>query len=696
MVKEQYFQRVLEALGPLSEEDKRDQMGTFAGCEAIKPSQGYVMRSFHVDGAGELKLPLSAEDTSKLRTVCEQAPFGRGSATLADPNLERCWQVDASKVTFPDAPTFLSDTVQQLAMRALRQIETGTRLCLAFNLIRRNSPTERIPRGFVNRRVKKAEDVLQPWLNRPTSGKFDFIGVKLAFPLQHRYTEANLSFAGLKGDDLVLAEVLKNCRDQSNQKVLDVHLCLVARYRRASVNPHERHARRFEPKYDHANDPEPYTMAAIMEENIWVKKWVNVNDERVTGSWIENLEIDFQNELVVKHHYGHGVFDYDPDLSQYTSGMGNHGCEVEYWSHVAMLVVWPKAKTISVFCELGVSQALDDLESRLQTTDPSFCGELEQIAGFCKRHPLQVWEQWKDLKKDTVTPRLLQLCTRTGMTAEVLEILDLLAADLPRYGKVQFKIGVRNVHVVQALATSVEELGWRFMSLRLLDLVKTLAFTHRESIVELAKQLITMGMEDAGQLVANTIFQVYGAHIAQLESYMPPEPVFTWCQPRARLPEYPDIETFLRGPTETFILAGFSRIAEARAFCETYCNNTTKAGYSVIGTIGGRGHDSFCEITKTRNFFEADQEKWHYKQEEVKHYTAELEKLRAAVPTVSTGTVTESTHGSGQQDAEKRRLDEVTTETEMAETSLEVFMDRTENTLAGQSCSKRAKASATN
>lgn len=96
-------------------ERKAPTEGTFAACKVIKYSEGFLLKSFPVEGAGELQLPLSAEGTPKLQSVCEQAPFGKGLATVMDTSVRRCWQVDSSKVTFPGTPTFLSDTFQPLA-----------------------------------------------------------------------------------------------------------------------------------------------------------------------------------------------------------------------------------------------------------------------------------------------------------------------------------------------------------------------------------------------------------------------------------------------------------------------------------------------------------------------------------------------------------------------------------------------------
>ena len=102
------FTNLLSALSnPVGE--RQASHGTFAASKAIRPSEGFVLNSIHIEGASELRIPLSVEDIRKLRGVCEQAPG-------------RCWQVDASKVSFPGATDFLLNSIQPLAMQAVRAL----------------------------------------------------------------------------------------------------------------------------------------------------------------------------------------------------------------------------------------------------------------------------------------------------------------------------------------------------------------------------------------------------------------------------------------------------------------------------------------------------------------------------------------------------------------------------------------------
>ena len=72
-----------------------------------------------------------------------------------------------------------------------------------------------------------------------------------------------------------------------------------------------------------------------------------------------------------------------------------------------------------------------------------------------------------------------------------------------------------------------------------------------------------------------------------------------WSMPKASLPEHPSVEAFLKSSDETFEYKGFSTIAAARKFAETY--QKEKDAYSVKMEANGKGNKSYVLITKTRD-----------------------------------------------------------------------------------------------
>lgn len=99
-----------------------------------------------------------------------------------------------------------------------------------------------------------------------TVGRLNLFGRKLAIPLRHKSTEANFSFAVLKGSGSVVAEVLRSCEDKNKSRWLDVHLCLLTKHQFGNASP------RGYWDEDSCEDPDHHTMCEVEEEDIKIKK----------------------------------------------------------------------------------------------------------------------------------------------------------------------------------------------------------------------------------------------------------------------------------------------------------------------------------------------------------------------------------------------------------------------------------------
>ena len=56
-----------------------------------------------VTGLGEIAFPLHASQVKEMIALAEAAPYGKGTRTVLDENIRKCWQVDASCFAF-DSP----------------------------------------------------------------------------------------------------------------------------------------------------------------------------------------------------------------------------------------------------------------------------------------------------------------------------------------------------------------------------------------------------------------------------------------------------------------------------------------------------------------------------------------------------------------------------------------------------------------
>ncbi|KAJ4415806.1 hypothetical protein N0V85_002571, partial [Neurospora sp. IMI 360204] len=56
----------------------------------------------HVDGVGDISMPLGETQARQLIAKARQAPYGRGSETIVDTGVRNTWELDASQFTFKD------------------------------------------------------------------------------------------------------------------------------------------------------------------------------------------------------------------------------------------------------------------------------------------------------------------------------------------------------------------------------------------------------------------------------------------------------------------------------------------------------------------------------------------------------------------------------------------------------------------
>ncbi|MFN0302630.1 MAG: 2OG-Fe(II) oxygenase [Burkholderiales bacterium] len=56
-----------------------------------------VLPGLHVDGVGDVGVPVSATDAKRLIKQAAQAPYGRGEKTIIDPTVRRVWQLEPAQ-----------------------------------------------------------------------------------------------------------------------------------------------------------------------------------------------------------------------------------------------------------------------------------------------------------------------------------------------------------------------------------------------------------------------------------------------------------------------------------------------------------------------------------------------------------------------------------------------------------------------
>lgn len=394
--------------------------------------------------------------------------------------------------------SFLAD-----CQHTLQPITAGARLCLSFNLVRRT--TKQIGAHQILPdcpRVRKVEDVLQPWLEatealeEASNQSSTFFPTKFAIPLQHEYTAMGLGFAGLKGEDMVLAKVLRCCFDRR----LALHLCFGSKTEYGLPNAMEPPpCRLFRKAWAGEQDPR-FIMEYVMDETLETYTWVSIGDHRMPVY----PELALDTEVVLGNDQP-GLFA-DPDQFRYRGYFGNEGPNLDFFHHRAMLVVWPKSKIVETLAhpahssyesfhgygvshheEAGLLSLLNMVEAMHEERDPHVRLLLDQVLAHCERDRVRIWQLRADIRRRLVkfsnhsrnkssaqstsgaydvSSRLLDVCLAVGGLADVLRVLKIFGE---RY-TVQFRceppqtetmiIGMRTGFVTKSIAAAVHTYGW--------------------------------------------------------------------------------------------------------------------------------------------------------------------------------------------------------------------------------------------
>ena len=106
----------------------------------------------------------------------------------------------------------------------LEPVKAGLRLVLAFNLVRTASNVALCPKPLPpNEYGNQIVMATRKWTEDKHQTE------KFVRPLQHQYTDKNISFSGLKGDDKKLVDILMGLKDEDFQPLYSVYLACVTK-----------------------------------------------------------------------------------------------------------------------------------------------------------------------------------------------------------------------------------------------------------------------------------------------------------------------------------------------------------------------------------------------------------------------------------------------------------------------------------
>jgi hypothetical protein len=561
-----------------------DRPGDFcAGGRLLAP-----MPRLDVKGAGALSFPVPEAQVQALIAVAERAPYGKGPATLVDPAVRDCRQIDAERIrlsgagwrdTFGRVLTAAADGLgcsadrldarlyklliyepggffvshrdteksdgmiatlsislpvagvggeivvrhrgrersfdmtaaepSELAFAAfyadceheVRPVTEGYRLSLVFNLCLRPGDTD-TPRTApdYDQQVDRLAKRLAAWRQDGVE--------KLAWVLEHEYSEAGLSFDALKNRDAALARILAAAAGRAD--------CAL---HAAILHLEEWGAASYSGGFDgwgwDGPDDDDLEMEEVEDYRQWLDGWVGPDGDRPPFG-----EIELLSEERLPHD---ALDDAEPDEQRIEEATGNAGATVERTYRRAALVLWPESRTLTVVAAGGIDAAVAWVAEELDRCG----GDTDERIRELTAQLIDIWPAGRDDFDERGAPgreRMLRLLLETRDEEGAARFLrDVI---LSRYD------GSEN----DALAAVLDMLGPSGAAYFLLDMIGAHLRRRPAALLDLLWRLDEARREAADSGWDTVLREAVRAALESLPAALPPEPEGRIPWPASRRP----------------------------------------------------------------------------------------------------------------------------------------------------------------
>lgn len=371
----------------------------------------------------------------------------------------------------------------------VRPITHGSRVCLTYNLSlpdkRKKKQQAALTAPLYEREVAAGAEMLRATFREGGAP------MKLTWLLEHQYSAAGLSFAGLKGQDAARVQVLSQAAERAG---CAAHLGVVHIEETGPAEPHFEmygyggwHSRWQD---DDGSDEEE----DLAEENEAAVRAdfdvIEVSDAwHYVDHWVdaENRSVDFgklplkENELLPAGALDDAV----PDEQRLTEATGNEGASFERSYRRAALVIWPRHRSADVLLEGGVRAVMPYLKHIAQRCSLPSASRAERAAA----HSIaaRVVRAWKRELADAFElmdgeePSRPNMVTVLGQLADAA-LLEAFVTDIVA----RTYDGSEN----EALAANAALLGPRRAVELLTNLARAHVPSHRGDCVDLLSRLV--------------------------------------------------------------------------------------------------------------------------------------------------------------------------------------------------------------
>jgi hypothetical protein len=263
---------------------------------------------------------------------------------------------DDHKIVFA---AFYADTHHEV-----KQVRTGTRICLTFNLMLEGGTRPRATGSHVaieeiERHLRDHFAIAVP---RNAYSREHAVPDRLVYFLKHQYTERGLDWDRLKGEDAVVAGLLGDAAQRAGCRTM---LALTEVHETWDAYPERQYRRRswydeFEDE-DEAEQDGPYELIDQIDGETRLVHWVDGE----TGI-PENIELGVEDIDVCAAPDNAMHAPYEENYEGY---MGNWGNTLDRWYRRVALVVFPEEREFAIRTEASTLWALERISQQAEQGD---------------------------------------------------------------------------------------------------------------------------------------------------------------------------------------------------------------------------------------------------------------------------------------------------------------------------------------
>ncbi len=279
----------------------------------------------------------------------------------------------------------------------VRPITQGNRVCLIYNLLQKavGAKAKPLTAPLYASELTAAAKMLQEGFGQKGGP------AKLAWLLEHQYSPAGLCFAGLKGADKALGQVLRQAAERAG---CAAHLGIVhitesgaAEPGYSDYRPRRRWGHYYEEESEEEDISEDFEVVEVFENSRHIDNWVNAQDQPVDFGQVP-LE---EGEVLPA-----GALDGEaPDEQRLTEASGNEGATFDRAYHRAALVIWPRERFMDVLLQAGVGATLPYLRERIVASTAGTGTKQARPVVDLVRRVIEAWGQPSEARLPLGAPK---------------------------------------------------------------------------------------------------------------------------------------------------------------------------------------------------------------------------------------------------------------------------------------------------